>query len=169
MNIDTRLYLRTFLFSGIAYGIIIALWRYFDHGELNPVKSIIHMVFFGGIMTLLFAINLKKYKQKNNLDELTQEDVIVYHRITVAKKKPIDEIFRLLTINPVSRRWKCKKRSGQIVARTNITGASWGEKILIRDEGKNLSIESKPLLKTTRFDFGNNKANVLFLKKLIEE
>lgn len=169
MKIDTRLYLRTFIISGIAYGIILSLWRYMNHGEINPLKSILHMVFFGGIVTLLFAINLKKYKQKKNIDELTESDVQVHQRISVAKDKPIDEIYRLLTINPVSRRWKCKREDSKILARTNITSASLGERILIQVEGQRIIVESKPILTTTRFDFGKNKGNVLFLKKLIEK
>jgi len=72
-----------------------------------------------------------------------------------------------LNSNETINKWKLEIRSSKIIGKTRISWSSWGEKIIISDLKNNILIESKPVLKTTIFDNGKNRENVLLLKRVI--
>jgi len=50
MKKTTKLFLTTFLTSGLLFGGITTIWDYIDKGIFEPFKIIFMTVFFGGFM-----------------------------------------------------------------------------------------------------------------------
>lgn len=169
MKITTKIYLKLFLAYGLTFGFLMSLWNYIDDGEINFLKTIFMILFFGGFMSWTSVKDMKKSKLKFEGTELTEEDFDASQSECFAKKKSIQEIYDLLKSNEVTKNWKFEIENSQIVGKTRISWASWGEKIIISDLGNEIKIESKPVLKTTFFDNGRNRENVLLIKGLIEK
>ncbi len=169
MKFTTKIYLRLFLIYGLTFGFLMSLWDYMVDREINFLKSIFMIVFFGGFMSWTSVKSMKKSKQKFGGTELTEEDFNASQSELITKKKSVQEIYDLLKSNEVAKNWKLKIENSKIVGKTKVSWSSWGERIIIKDLNNKINIESKPILRTTFFDNGKNRENVLLIKELIEK
>ncbi|KOH46870.1 hypothetical protein [Sunxiuqinia dokdonensis] len=65
MKTGTKLYWKTFLRSGVIYGLVLAIWEYLDEGEVNFLKLGFMTVFFGALMSWT-AVTAHKRATKGN-------------------------------------------------------------------------------------------------------
>ena len=168
MKITTKLYLKSFFIYGIIFGLIMTLWEYIDEEKINLLKQIFQGVFFGGIMSWTTVTAQKRFIKKLGKKELTEDDFKVSQCESITKKNTIQEIYNLLNSNETINKWKLEIKDSKIIGKTKTSWSSWGEKIIISDLRENVKIESKPVLRTTMFDNGKNRENVLLIKRLIE-
>ena len=126
-------------------------------------------VFFGGIMSWTTVTAQKRTISKQGKKELTEDDFKVSQCEYISKELTIKEIYELLNRNKTTNKWKLKIKNSKIVGKTKTSWSSWSEEIIITDLKENIKIESKPVLKTTMFDNGRNRENVLLIKQLIEK
>ena len=168
MKITTKLYLKSFFIYGIVFGLLMYLLEY-DEEKINIWKQILQGVLFGGVMTWITVTSQKRAIRKQGKKELTEDDFKVSQCEFIAKKNTIQEIYDLLNSDETINKWKLKIKDSKIIGKTKTSWSSWGEKIIISDSIDNIKIESKPILKTTMFDNGKNRENVLLIKRLIEK
>ncbi len=169
MRITTKLYLQSFFIYGIAFGLLMSLWEYLDEEKINIWKQIFQGVFFGGLMSWTTVTAQKRAIKKPGKKELTEDDFKVSQFEFITKENTIQEIYELLNSNKPLTKWKLVIKDSKIIGKTKTSWSSWGEKIVISDLGEKMKIESKPILRTTIFDNGKNKENVLLIKQLIEK
>lgn len=169
MKTVTKLYLKFFLISGSTYGIISIATNYFRKGEVNPLDAILGFIVFGAIVSW-YIVRTDKRNRKKSLGAKFSEDDYKVHQIDyLPKTKSINEIYELLTLNDITKKWKLKLQNSGIIGRTRMSNHSWGEKIMINELDDKIRIESKPLHISALIDGGKNKENVIFLKRLIEK
>ena len=65
MNTLIKLYLRPFLITGLTFGLLLAIWDYFDKGKIDYVKLIFMSVAFGVLMSCNM-VTIKKRRQKDS-------------------------------------------------------------------------------------------------------
>jgi len=145
----------------------MTLWEYLDEEKINIWKQVLQGVIFGGLMSWTTITAQKRAIRKHGKKELTEDDFRVSQCESIIKEISIQEIYKLLNSNETINKWKLEIRSSKIIGKTRISWSSWGEKIIISDLKNNILIESKPVLKTTIFDNGKNRENVLLLKRVI--
>ncbi|MFO7851067.1 MAG: hypothetical protein R6U04_07075 [Bacteroidales bacterium] len=168
MTTVTRLYLKSFFVYGIIFALLMTLWEYIDEEKINIWKQIFQGAIFGGLMSWTTIRSHKQAIRKQGKKEMTEEDFKVSQSGFVNSEKSIQQIYVLLNNNDITSKWKLKIENSKIIAKTKISWSSWGEKIIISDLENIVKIESEPVLKTTMFDNGRNRENVLLIKSLIE-
>lgn len=164
----TKLYLKFFLISGSLYGIINIATDFLRKGKVNPLDAIIGFIFFGAIVSWYVMITDKRNRKKSLGAKFAEDDYNVHQIDFLPKTKSIEEIYELLTLNDITKKWKFKLQNSGIIGKTRISSHSWGEKIRISEQDDKLRIESKPMHVGVLIDGGKNKVNVIFLKTLIE-
>ncbi|WP_372776779.1 hypothetical protein [Mangrovibacterium sp.] len=70
----TKLYWRTFLVTGLSFGVIMSVWDYIDKGEFDLGKTLFMTIFFGAGMTWFNASRLKKSLEKDNTPRPNEND-----------------------------------------------------------------------------------------------
>ncbi|MCY1636499.1 hypothetical protein [Marinifilum sp. D737] len=167
MKVTTKLYLKSFFIYGIIFGLIMTLWEYIDEEKINLWRQVFQGVFFGGFMSWATVTAHKRAMRKYGKNELTEEDFKVSQCDYIIKENSIQEIYDLMNHHEAINKWKIEIKGSNVIGKTKTSWSSWGEKIIISDLGENIKIESKPVLKTTMFDNGKNRENVLLIKELI--
>ncbi len=168
MSRITKIYLKLFLFYGLIFGVINLLWYYIDKGEINVLKIIFLIIFFGGFMSWSSVKSIKKSMKKFKGEKLTDDDFEVSQSQVISKSQSIKQVYDLLKSDELTKNWKLNFKESKIVGRTKITWTSWGERITVSELNDKLKIESKPFLGIVPFDNGANKGNVNLIKVLIE-
>ena len=169
MKIVAKKYFKSFLLYGLTFGLLMTLWDYIDEGKIDIIKLLFMSVFFGGIMSWTTVTAQKRAITKQGKKELTEDDFKVSQCESIIKEITIKEIYELLNSNETTNKWKLDIKNSKIIGKTKTSWSSWGEKIIISVLKENIKIESKPVLKTTMFDNGRNRENVLLIKQLIEK
>lgn len=164
-----KIYSKLFLLYGLTFGFLMSLWHYINEGEIDFTELIFMIVFFGGIMSWFNIRSWKNLKLKSGGTSLAEEDFKLTQSEFLSKKISNQDIYMLLTNSKMTKKWKIKITNSQILGKTRNSWGSRGEKITISNVENEIKIESKPILRTTLFDNGRNKKNVLLIKELIEK
>ena len=169
MKMTTKLYLKSFVLYGLIFGLIMAVWEYIDEGKINIWKQIFQGVFFGGFMSWTTVTAQKRAIRKQGKKELTEDDFKVSQSELINDQISIQEIYALLGKNEIANKWRLKIQDSKITGKTKTSWFSRGEIITISSMKTKIKIESKPVLRTTIFDNGKNRENVLLIREMIEK
>ena len=169
----TKLYLKTFLWTGIPYGLIMIGFDLLD-GDGFKLRKFLFLTFFFGITMSLILVSFHKYRlRKNGIQELTDENLGVTQTKEVKTKLTKTELIDKLKIDPIIGKMKMTETENGVTLKTGMTWKSWGEEIIIAlksetDADFEYQISSSPKLKTTFIDYGKNLQNINRIEDLIE-
>lgn len=160
----TKLYLRTFLLTGIPYGLLTVGFDLADGNGFRLWKFLFLTSCFGCMSFLL--VSFHKYRlKKNGVREMTNQNLGVSQKKNLKSDINKSELIEKLKSDPVIGKMKMQEIENGIILKTGMTWLSWGEEIRIimqtkRESDFDYQISSRPKLKTTLVDFGKNLENV---------
>lgn len=168
-----KLYVKTFLLTGIPYGIITLGFDLADGSGLRIWKLLISAFFFGILMSLILVSIHWYWLNKIGVREMSDENISVHQKRILKTKLNKFELIEKLKADPGIRKMKMTEVEDGIILRTDMTWKSWGEemKINIQAIGENdfeYQITSSPKIKTTLVDFGINLENVNRIENTIK-
>lgn len=169
----TKLYLKTFLFTGIPYGLIMMGFDLLD-GNGFKLWKFLFLTFFFGISMSLTLVFFHKYRlKKNGVRELTDENLGVTQTKEIKTKLRMTELMDKLKKDPIIGKMKMTETDNGITLKTGMTWKSWGEEIKIvrkseTDSDFEYQISSSSKLKTTIVDYGQNIQNLNRIENVIK-
>ncbi len=169
----TKLYLKTFLLTGIPYGLIMIGFDLLD-GDGFKLWKFLSLTFFFGITMSLILVFFHKYRlKKNEIQELTDENLGVSQTKEIKTNLGRTELINKLKTDPIIGKMKMTETENEITLKTGITWKSWGEEIKIilkskTDSDFDYQISSSPKLRTTIVDYGKNLQNLKRLENVIK-
>jgi hypothetical protein len=72
MKVENKIFIKSFLLSGLVYTTLMAGFDYYDEQNFSVLKFIFHFLFFGLFMGLMTRYNHRKLLKK----EVTKTDSI---------------------------------------------------------------------------------------------
>lgn len=169
----TKLYLKTFLLTGIPFGLIMLGFDLADGDGFRIWKLLLMTFFFGTAMSLIL-VSFHSYRlKKNGVQEITDENVGVNQKRNLSTKLNKEEIIQRLKADPVIGKMKMTEIENGILLKAGMSWKSWGEEIKItlkanEDTDSEYQVSSSPRLKTTIVDYGKNIENINRIESLIE-
>ncbi|WP_299438310.1 hypothetical protein [uncultured Aquimarina sp.] len=169
----TKLYLKTFLFTGIPYGLIMLGFDLAD-GEGFRLWKYLFMTFFFGITMSLILVSFHQYRlKKNGIQEISNDNIRVNQSINLKTGLNKTDLIKKLKTDPIIGKMKMKEIENGILLKSGISWKSWGEeiKIMLKSEKESdfeYIISSSPKLKTTLVDYGKNLENVYRIENVIK-
>lgn len=168
----TKLYIKTFLLTGIPYGLIMtgidiaagsgfSLWKF------------LFLTFFFGVTMSIGMVTFHRYRlKKNGIRELTDENLKVSQTKDFKSKLNRQELIEKLKSDPIIGKMEMTEVENGILINSGMSWKSWGEEIKIilnsnRDEEFVYRVSSKPKLKMTLVDFGKSHSNINRIEKVI--
>jgi len=169
----TKLYLKTFLISGIPFGLIMSILG-FTSGVLVMILIFFMSTFiFGGLMSLII-VSFHRYKlKKKGVKKITTENIGVSHTRNIKSRINKIELIEILKNDSIFGKMKMKEIENGIHLKTEMTRESWGENIKIILQSNNNSefeylVSSSPKIKTTIIDYGKNLENVNLVENILK-
>jgi len=158
---------------GGTFSILNLLSDYFRDEEFNLFKVLFNFLFFGLFMALNFTYLHKRGLRKRGISEITDDNLNVNQLSEIISDLSINDLIDKLKNDNNFKRMNIKKADNGIIIDSGIKLTSWGEKIQITEcknenEKRILKISSKPKLKTTLVDYGQNKENIDRITELIK-
>jgi len=158
---------------GGTFSILNLLSDYFRDEEFNLFKVLFNFLFFGLFMALIFTYLHKRGLRKRGISEITDDNLNVNQLSEIISDLSINDLIDKLKNDNNFKRMNIKKADNGIIIDSGIKLTSWGEKIQITEcknenEKRILKISSKPKLKTTLVDYGQNKENIDRITELIK-
>jgi hypothetical protein len=169
----TKLYLKTFLLTGITYGVIMLGFDLADGNGFRLWKFLFMTIFFGATMSLIL-VSFHKYRlKKNGVQEITNDNVGVNQTRNLKSKLNKIDIIEKLKTDPIMGKMKMTEIENGISLKTGMTMKSWGEeiKIILKSKTENefeYMVSSSPKLKTTLVDYGKNLENINRIENVIK-
>ncbi len=168
----TKLYLKTFLLTGIPYGLITIGFDLLDGDGFKLWKFLFSTFFFGLIMSLTL-VSFHKYRlKKYGVQELSDENLGVTQTKEIKTKLGKIELVNKLKSDPIISKMEMIDTENGINLKTGMTWKSWGEEIKIILKSENNSdfeyqISSSPKLKMIIVDYGKNLQNLTRIENVI--
>ncbi|MEM6265742.1 MAG: hypothetical protein AAGI38_24790 [Bacteroidota bacterium] len=172
MKPTTKLFLKTFLATGVPFGLTMSAIDIFT-GEGFMIGKFLFMTFFFGLtMSLFFVYTAKKNLKKQGITEITDEHLKVVQTKYFTSGLNLIELTEKLKASPISQRMKVKEVENGILLQTGASWKSWGEEIRItqksaREPNYEYQVSSSPRLKTTLVDYGKNLENLNQIERLM--
>lgn len=174
MTPTSKLFLRTFFITGIAYTGILTAFELTSGEDLQPWKMAIRGIGFGLPMAIIAAYSYKKSLKDREGNTLSDNDLEVIQ---------VKRFTSQITPNDLTERIRKDTRFGNmkitetdkgIWLRSGMTWKSWGEDIRINmvseADGKfEYEVCSKPKVVTTIVDYGKNAENIRRIETLMKE
>jgi len=160
-----KLYLKTFLCTGIPYGLIMLGFDISDGDGFRLWKFLFMTVFFGAAMSLIL-VSFHKYRlKKNGVQEITNDNIGVNQARNLKSNLNKKNLIKKLKTDPIIGKMKMTETENGIILKTGMTLKSWGEeiKIILKSNQENnyeYLVSSRPKLKTTLVDYGKNLENI---------
>jgi hypothetical protein len=174
MKAATLLYSKSFLVTTIAFGILMILFEYAIGSDIDILSFLLTTILFGLTMSLVFvALQISELKRLG-VKELTSESLSVEQRKSFVSKLTKQKAFERININPVFSKMNIRKTDNGLRIKTPITMKSFGEIITIEyhqalaNDPLEITVTSRPKIKTTMVDLGKNMENVNELYKLLK-
>ncbi|MBK7232049.1 MAG: hypothetical protein IPH93_07245 [Saprospiraceae bacterium] len=167
-----KLYLITFLATGITYGLLMSLIEWADGSRLSGWQIIYRTSYFGLAMSLIIVSYHKYRLKKIGIRELTEENLGVSHNKILKSKLNIMELIEELKKDPIFGKMKISEKESEILIRSNLTWESWGEEIKIilnkhiADEYE-YQVSSRPKFSLTLVDYGKNLENMMRIESVL--
>lgn len=170
----TKLYLKTFLLTGIPFGLIMLVSDLVGGNGFILWKLLSSSFFFGAIMSLMLVFLHRYGISKNGTQGSKDQNLGVNQKKNVQSELNISEIVEKLKANPITQKMRMKKIESGILLETGMSWKSWGEKIKIILQTKagskfEYQISSHPKLKTTLVDYGKSLENVNQIENVIKD
>ena len=168
----TLFFLKTFLFLGLGFALVMGLIDLIFDGSVSLWESVYRLVFFGTLMTLLLGLSHIYGLKKLGVETFTTENLAVKQRRVVLSTLGLHDILSRLKTNPDFNKMEVIEAGNRILLSSNISWMGWGEKISIQPihtsgTETEYEITSQPKLGTTLFDSGKNLQNVMKVEKLM--
>jgi len=169
----TKLYLKTFLYTGIPFGLIMLGFDLVDGDGFRLCKFIYMTIFFGATMSLIL-VSFHKYRlNKNGVQEITNDNVGVNQTRNLKSNYNKRELIEKIKGDPIMGKMKMTEIENGILLKTGMTLQSWGEeiKIILKSNQENnfeYIVSSSPKLKTTLVDYGKNLENINRIENVIK-
>lgn len=168
-----KLYIKIFLYTGVAFGLISTVIDPLILGEPFVLwKFLFKSVFFGLFMSLaLVSWHLRELK-KMGVKNMSDENLAIRQKKTIKTHFSKDEIVNKLKSTPNLDNRSLKESTNSIMIKTKMSWKSWGERISIsfnevEDGIQEITISSKPKAIFAFIDYGKNKKNVLQIEELL--
>ena len=168
-----KLYLKTFLYSGITYGLITLGFDLADGDGFRLWKFLFTTVFFGATMSLIL-VSFHNYRlKKNGIQEISNDKVGVNQTKNLKSNLNRKDLINKLKTDPIIGKMKMIEIENGIILKTGMTLQSWGEeiKIILKSNQKNnfeYQVSSRPKLKTTLVDYGKNLENINRIENVLK-
>jgi hypothetical protein len=169
----TKLYFKTFLLTGIPFGLIM-LGIDLAHGDRIILWKYLFMTFFFGITMSLILVSFHRYRlKKNGIQEITNDIVGVNQSRILKTCLNKTDLINKLKNDPIIGKMKMTEIKNGILLKSGVTWKSWGEeiKIILKTDNETefeYQISSNPKLKTTIVDFGKNLENINRIENVIK-
>ena len=169
----TKLYLKTFLLTGIPYGLLTAGFDLVD-GNGFRLWKFLFLTFCFGCMSFLL-VSFHKYRlKKNGVQEMTAQNLGVSQKKNLKSEFNKSELIEKLKSDPIIGKMKMQEIENGIILKTGMTWLSWGEeiRIILQTKGESdfdYQISSRPKLKMTLVDFGKNLENVNRIENVMKK
>lgn|SRR5690554_3880608 len=169
----TKLYLKTFLLTGIPYGLIMLGFDLADGNGFRLWKFIFLTLFFGVTMSLIL-VSFHRYRlKKSGVQEISDQNLGVSQKKDIKSELSKSELIEKLKTDPIIGKMKMTETENGILLNTGMTWKSWGEEIKIIQKaneecGFDYRIISRPKLITTLVDYGKNLENVNRIENVIK-
>lgn len=167
-----KLYLKSFVFTGIIYGMLNVVFDIMDGDEIQWGGILFKTLAFGVTMSLFFT-NLQKAALKDmGIQTFTDENLSVFQSKKVVSPWNTSTLIEKLKADPVFRKMKMTETEDGVVLSTSLSWKSWGEKIKIKNLGPKANefeylVSSSPHLKLTVVDYGKSLVNVKSIEKVL--
>ena len=164
---------KAFLVTGIPYGLLMGIFFAMQTSVVaGAISGLFCALFFGLLFNGTMVLINKKISKDKSL-HWTELVGNVEQSKQYTTQKSIDEIHRALKEHFKSKKFKKYNfaiSDNVFCAKTRITLQSWGEHITVKIDTisrneTSVQIQSKPVLKTTIYDGGNNRKNI---KEIVE-
>ncbi len=161
----TKLYLKTFLVMGIAYGLSMIGFDLLRGEGFSLSKFLFLTVSFGGTMSLILVSLLRHRLRKMGIQEITDDSLNVFQKKNVQSELKKSELVEKLKADPIFGKMNMMEVENGVLLTTGVSWKSWGEeiKILLKDYKETVfeyQILSSPKLKITLIDYGKNLENI---------
>jgi hypothetical protein len=158
---------------GGTYSVFNLISDYFTDKDFSLFKILFDLLFFGLFMALLFTYFHKRELRKRGISVFTDDNLNVKQLTEIISDLSINDLIDKLKNDNNFKRMNIKKVDIGIIIDSGIKLTSWGEKIQITEsknenEKRILKISSKPKLKITIVDYGQNKENIDRIIELIK-
>ncbi|MBK7811128.1 MAG: hypothetical protein IPO62_08895 [Saprospiraceae bacterium] len=167
-----KLYLITFLATGITYGLLMSIIDWADGSGLGRWRIIYKTCIFGLAWSLILVSYHKYCLKKIGIRELTEENLGVSHSKILKSKLNIMELIEELKKDYIFGKMKMKEMESGVLLRSNFSWKSWGEEIKIilikqiADENE-FQVSSRPKFSLTLVDYGKNLENMMRIENLL--
>lgn len=174
MNPLTKLYLRTFLLTGIPYGIMMVGFDLMDGGAINIWKFLFLSISFGLLMSLTL-VGFHRYRlRKSGVKDMDEASLAVRQEKMIQSPLNLPQAMKALESDQKTRRMKMTEIQDGIRLKTPVTWKSWGEDVQIirlseEDGTFEYQITSRPKVKTTIVDYGKNTENIALIESILAE
>ena len=169
----TKLYLKTFLLTGIPFGLIMLGFDLVDGDGFRLWKYLFMTFFFGITMSLTFVSFYRYRLKKNGIQEITNENVGVNQSKSLKTELNKTDLKGKLKTDPIIGKMKMVEIENGVLLKSGMSWKSWGEEIKIILKTDNVTdfeyqISSSPKLKTTLIDYGKNLENINRIENIIK-
>lgn len=172
MSEVTKLYVKVFLFMGLGFAVGMMLLDFFQGDSVSYFKFVFHFLFFGGFMSLLLVRSQVSNLKKLGVKDFTKENLSpIQHRIVISSLSKQALLDRLRANSDLGK-MVLHNQENEIRLISKFSWHLWGEEIKIKinqlQNGFNeFDIVSRPRLRTSLFDGGNNLKHVISIEKMI--
>ncbi|MDH7448192.1 hypothetical protein [Aquimarina sp. 2201CG14-23] len=169
----TKLYLKTFLLTGIPYGLIM-LGFDLANGEGFSLWKYLFLSFFFGITMSLILVSFHRHRlKKNGIQEISNDTIGVNQSINLKSGLNKTDLIKKLKNDPIIGKMKMTETENGILLKSGVTWKSWGEeiKIMLKSEKESdfeYIVSSSPKLKTMLIDYGKNLENINRIENVIK-
>lgn len=173
MKPTTKLYVKTFLLTGLPFGLIVLGFDLAISNSINIGKYLFLVFCFGTVMSLIL-INLQMHwLKKSGVQKITAKNSGVNQTVEIKSDFNTTELIKKLKSDPIIGKMKFTEIENGVLLNTGITWKSWGEEIKISLKNHTeayftYQISSTPKLKTTLFDYGKNLENINQIKNALK-
>lgn len=164
----TNLYIKTFLFTGIPFGLATIIADYMSGEEISIWKFLFMTFSFGALMSITMVAMHKQRLKSRGLTNNTE----IYQDKTIKSPLSLVEFKEKLMSDPHFKKMELLEMEDGFILKTKMSWESWGEVIRIKLISKNeamneYQISSRPKVKITQIDYGKNHENINIIEKAI--
>lgn len=171
MSPKSKLFTRIFFYSGIGFGLGMAIFNLILSSEINPWQLLFTGVSFGLFMGLSAVNVFSNEMKKMGRDPILNSDISVVQSRDVVSDVSLNQLIDVIKGSDLFGKMSLMQSESEITLRSGFSWKSWGEEIKITNlnsfDQNQYKIESRPRFKFTVVDYGKNLMNVEKLVQLI--
>ena len=168
-----KLYLTTFLETGVPYGLIMILFDLLSGEGFSIWKLLFLTIFFGLFMSLFLVGRVKRKFKKLGVVDISSENLqSIQHRTMTSSKSP-ESLLNSVMENTDFKNIKFTLNGEEKDLKMGLSWWTWGERInvnskAVSDTDFEYEITSMPRTKNLRLDYGKNYENVTKVQQLLK-